>query len=262
VAAGAEKAGTAERRGQVEKARLLRELHHRPGRPLVLPNAWDAVSARAFAAAGFPVVATSSVAVAAVLGYQDGGDAPGEEMLAAAARVARAVDVPVTADMEAGYGLTGRELAERLLEAGLAGCNLEDTDHEHGGLVGIGRQTERIGEFRATAGEGVVLNARVDVFLRGGDVEEAVERAQAYLTAGADCVYPILAPTAVIPELVKRIPGPVNAHVLADRPDFGIRDLIATGVARISYGGALWRRLNEPLQNLTTEISQLQGCEL
>src|SRR3954449_6517502 len=107
---------------------LLRSLH-RPGAPLLLPNAWDAATARAVAAAGFPVIATTSGGVAAALGYEDHEGAPGEEMLAAAARISRAVEVPVTVDAEAGYGMEPAELVAALQRAGAAGCNLEDTDH-------------------------------------------------------------------------------------------------------------------------------------
>src|SRR3954469_3458998 len=115
------------------RCELLRSLH-RPGDPLLLPNAWDVATARAVAAAGFPVVATSSGAVAATLGYEDHEGAPAEEMLAAAARIARSVDVPVTVDAEAGYALEPAELVAALRSAGAAGCNLEDTDHVAGTL--------------------------------------------------------------------------------------------------------------------------------
>ena len=109
-------------------AAALRALHV-PGDPLVLPNAWDAGSARLVAAAGFPAVATTSSGVADALGHADGHDAPVDAVLGVAARIARAVDVPVTADMEGGYGLAPQELAERLAAAGAVGLNLEDTDH-------------------------------------------------------------------------------------------------------------------------------------
>src|ERR1041385_3892322 len=118
---------------------LLRSLH-RPGEPLLLPNAWDVATARAVVAAGFPVVATSSGAVAAALGYEDHEGAPAEEMLAAAARIARGVDVPVTVDAEAGYGMEPAELVAALRNAGAAGCNLEDTDHVTGSLRDPDRQ--------------------------------------------------------------------------------------------------------------------------
>ena len=115
----------------------LRELHH-AGEMLVLPNVWDAASAKIVAEAGFPVVATASAAISAMLGYPDGEGAPWQEMFAAAGRVARAVSVPVTVDAEAGYGMEPRELVDRLLEIGAVGCNLEDTDHRAGGLVDAG----------------------------------------------------------------------------------------------------------------------------
>jgi hypothetical protein len=126
----------------------LRGLHH-AGEMLVLPNVWDAASAKIVAEAGFPVVATASAAISAMLGYPDGEGAPWQEMFAAAGRVARAVPVPVTVDAEAGYGMQPRELVDRLLEIGAVGCNLEDTDHHAGGLVDAGAQS---GPPRTTPG--------------------------------------------------------------------------------------------------------------
>src|SRR5437588_10114701 len=111
-----------------EGCQHLRALHV-PGRPLVLPNAWDVATARAVVAAGFPVVATTSGGVAATLGYEDQEGAPAEEMFAAAARIARGVEVPVTVDAEAGYGMQPAELVAALASGGAAGCNLEDRDH-------------------------------------------------------------------------------------------------------------------------------------
>src|SRR5262249_20751562 len=145
---------------------LLRSLH-RPGEPLLLPNAWDVATARAVVAAGFPVVATTSAGVAEGLGYHDHEGAPGEEMLAAGARIARGVEVPVTVDAEAGYGMEPAELVSALRLAGAAGCNLEDTDHATGELRDPGRQAEWLGAVReaaSTEGYGLVINARIDVF--------------------------------------------------------------------------------------------------
>src|SRR3954468_4888657 len=119
----------------------LRSLH-RPGAPLLLPNAWDVATARAVVAAGFPVVATTSAGMAEALGYQDHEGAPGDEMLAAAGRIARGVDVPVTVDAEAGYGMRPAELVAALRDVGAAGCNLEDTDHAAGNLRGPDRHAE------------------------------------------------------------------------------------------------------------------------
>src|SRR5215216_2138851 len=129
---------------------LLRSLH-RPGAPLLLPNAWDVATARAVVAAGFPVVATSSGGVAATLGYEDHEGAPADEMLAAAARIASGVEVPVTVDAEAGYGMEPAELVAALRSAGAAGCNLEDTDHSAGSLRDPDRHAQWLGAVREAA---------------------------------------------------------------------------------------------------------------
>src|SRR3954469_24002979 len=141
---------------------LLRSLH-RPGDPLLLPNAWDVATARAVVAAGYPVVATTSGGIAGTLGYEDHEGAPGDEMLAAAARIAAGVDVPVTIDAEAGYGMEPAELVAALRAAGAAGCNLEDTDHADETLRDPGRQAEWLSAVRQAAdgaGYPLVINAR------------------------------------------------------------------------------------------------------
>ena len=224
-------------------AGALRALHV-PGTPLLLPNAWDAASAKLVEAAGFPVVATSSGAVAESLGYADHEGAPAGEMFAAAARIARAVEVPVTVDAEAGYGLPPAELAARLRDAGVVGCNIEDTDHTSGGLVDPVRQAEKIRALRA-ADQDLVINARIDVFLHAADqhavLKEGVRRAEAYLAAGADCVYPILIrDSEVLAGFVDAVrPAAVNINYLPSGPD--LESLAGTGVARISLGTGLWR---------------------
>ena len=147
---------------------LLRSLHV-PGSPLVLPNAWDVASAKAVVDAGFPVVATTSGGVAAALGFEDHEGAPADEMFAAAARIADAVDVPVTVDAEAGYGLEPAELVEALQQAGAAGCNLEDTNHSSGALRDPHEHAAWLREVRDAAGYPLVVNARIDIFL--GDRE-------------------------------------------------------------------------------------------
>src|SRR5262249_53420020 len=146
---------------------VLRSLH-RPGDPLLLPNVWDVATARAVVAAGFPVVATSSGAVAASLGHEDHQGAPAGEMLAVAARIARSVDVPVTVDAEAGYGMEPAGLVAALRNAGAAGCNLEDTDHAGGQLRDPDSHAAWLRAVRRAASEDgypLVINARVDVFL-------------------------------------------------------------------------------------------------
>src|ERR1700750_1786721 len=133
------------------RCELLRSLH-RPGAPLLLPNVWDVATAKAVVAAGFPVVATGSVAVAAALGYED-HEAPAEEMLAAAARIARGGEVPVTVDAEAAYGREPAALVAALRGAGAAGCNLEDTDHAAHGLRDADEQAQWLRAVRRAAAD-------------------------------------------------------------------------------------------------------------
>jgi 2-methylisocitrate lyase-like PEP mutase family enzyme len=245
--------------GLERRCELLRSLH-RPGAPLVLPNAWDAATANAVVAAGFPVVATTSGGVAASLGYSDHEQAPAEEMLAAAARISRAVNVPVTIDAESGYGMAPAELVAALRRAGAAGCNLEDTDHASGRLRDPARQAAWLRAVREAAsaeGYGLVINARIDVFLSavlaGSDrepqaqlelVPEALRRARAYLEAGADCVFPIvLWQTDALAAFTSQAPGPVNVLALDRAPS--LPELADLGVARVSYGSRLHREAME-----------------
>ena len=244
---------------------LLRSLHV-PGTPLVLPNAWDVASARAVVAAGFPVVATTSAGVAATLGYDDHEGAPADEMLAAAARIASSVDVPVTVDAEAGYGMSPRDLVDALLSTGAAGCNLEDTDHAAGRLVETARHSDWLTDVRGAAldrGYGLVINARIDVFLADGEAHpqhellgEAIARALAYRAAGADCVFPILlADTDAVAEFVRAVDVPVNVLALPQAPS--ITRLAELGVARISYGSMIHRRSMEELTAFLAGVSRI-----
>lgn len=244
-------------------ATRLRSLHV-PGHPLVLPNAWDAASARAVVAAGFPVVATGSAAVARVLGYDDGENTPVAEILAAVARITRAVPVPVTADMERGYGLPPAELAERVAEAGAVGVNLEDSDPRTGELIDPAEQEDFLAAVRA-ADPALVINARADTFLHGtGTPEqrlaEAVDRGRRYVRAGADCVYPILATdTAAISTLVTEIAAPVNVYLAPGMPS--IPDLATLGVARVSFGGGLHTATQRFLSGLLDGIASGRSFE-
>lgn len=235
---------------------MFRALHV-PGRPVVLPNVWDAASAKIVAEAGFPAVATASAAVAPMLGYGDHEGAPGSEMLAAAARIAGAVDVPVTVDLERGYGLPPDELAARLAETGAVGCNLEDTAAGEQGRVGLEEQIAFLAAFRA-ADSDVVLNARVDSFLLGGAPEDmladAIERGRRYVEAGADCIYPMALslPTDTIKALVDGIGAPVNVAFL---PGANFAELAATGAARITFGPGMFLALRQRLRELVTTIA-------
>ncbi|WP_203704716.1 isocitrate lyase/PEP mutase family protein [Asanoa iriomotensis] len=224
---------------------------HKKGNPLILPNAWDAASARAVQAAGFPAVATSSAAVALSLGYADGEATPVEEMLDAVARIARAVDVPVTADLERGYGLPPAQFVERLLATGAVGCNLEDSDPRTKALIDVDRHADFLAEVRAAAGAEVVINARVDAFIRGAR-EQAVARTRRYLDAGADCAYPIGASTAEDIETLANT-GPVNILFTPATPP--IQELARSGVARISFGDGIHEALSARHERMLAAIA-------
>jgi len=242
-------------------ARRLRELHG--GELLVLPNVWDATSATIVADAGFPVVATASNAIAATLGYPDREGAPWSEMFAAAARIARAVSVPVTVDAEAGYGMSPAELVDRLLNAGASGCNLEDTDHRAGGLVEAGAHAEWLASVRsaaADAGVPLVINARVDAFLPAAAIpepdriSEAVRRGRLYHEAGADCIYPIgVRGRDDLAILVAELSCPVNANTGEHADLATLREL---GVARVSYGPRFYRAA---MAGFETAVRQLRA---
>lgn len=219
---------------QRAKADTLRQLHLKPP-ILVLPNAWDVASAEQLAALpGCRALATSSAAVARSLGWQDGEQAPVEEMLRANERIAAAVDLPVTGDLEHGYG-DPVGTARHAWVAGLVGINFEDSTDD--GQVPLHEQVAMIRAIREAVPE-LVINARVDVFVRKtGGIDEAVERGNAYLAAGADCVYPIACPVAAVAELARRIEGPINVLVIPGLPEpYELQNL---GVARMTWGSGL-----------------------
>jgi len=245
----------------VALAERLRALHV-PGRPVILPNAWDVPSARAIEAAGFPAVATSSSAVAEALGFEDGEQAPPDAMFAAAGRIAAAVEGPVTVDAEAGYGLAPAGFVDRLIEAGVVGCNLEDTDHRVGGVRDAATQARWLAEVRAAAtaaGVPLVINARVDVHIRWigppeTRTDEAIRRGNLYLDAGADCVYPIwVADEPTIQALVEGISGPVNIYARPEAPPPA--RLAELGVARVSFGPWIHRLAMREVARVATAIA-------
>jgi 2-methylisocitrate lyase-like PEP mutase family enzyme len=219
---------------------VFRALHH--GRaaddPLILPTPWDVSTAQIFADAGYPALATPSMGIAVSLGYEDGSTPP-DEMFAAVARIVRAVPVPVSADIEGGYGLAPGELVGRLLETGAVGCNLEDSE-EHTTLKDPQRHADWLAEVRAEAGDALFINARVDTFLFGtGDPADAVARARLYVAAGADCVYPLMAPPEVFPVLREGIEGPLNMAAGPDKDS--VAELARLGATRITFGPGMQR---------------------
>jgi 2-methylisocitrate lyase-like PEP mutase family enzyme len=255
----------AELQARCEKLRSL----HTPGDPLLLPNAWDIPTARAVVEAGFPVVATTSWGVAASIGHEDDERAPADEMLAAAARIVAAVDVPVTVDAEAGYGMDPGALVAALREAGAAGCNLEDTSHPGTTLRDVDERAAWIADVRAAADADdypLVINARTDgclwPFIDGAEpgsqlalVPEAVERSRAYLAAGADCVYPIaMWEDDALRGYMAEIDAPVNVSVVPQLQS--VDDLAALGVARLSWAIYLFE---DAMAHFRETLASLRG---
>jgi 2-methylisocitrate lyase-like PEP mutase family enzyme len=228
---------------QAAKAEAFRALHRGP-RLLLMANAWDAVSARIFEAEGFAAVATTSGGVSWAIGYPDGEAAPWDEVVEQTARIARAVAVPVTADIEAGFGATpeavGRSIGD-IIRAGVVGVNLEDGMHGPTPMRTVDDAVARIRAAREAAraaGVPIVINARTDLYIKNiGDgasrFDEAVARGRAYLAAGADCFYPItLRDSGTIGRLVQALNAPVNINVRAGWPS--VAELEALGVARVT----------------------------
>jgi 2-methylisocitrate lyase-like PEP mutase family enzyme len=251
---------------QAEKAERLRKLHYGP-RILVFPNAWDVASARMMEEAGYPAIATSSSGVAAALGYPDGQRISRKEMLEVVSRIARAVRVPVTADVEAGYGTTVEDMAETaeaVVASGAVGMNLEDvTGDNESSLVDTALQVEKIRAIcKASASLGVplVLNARTDIYLIPiGDVatrfERTVERLRAYRQAGADCLFaPGVRDRETISTLVKTLAAPLNILLSPGCPLLG--ELEKLGVARASAGSAVMRASLGLVQRIGKELME------
>jgi 2-methylisocitrate lyase-like PEP mutase family enzyme len=247
------------------KADALRALH-RPGQPIVLANVWDSGGARVLEAAGAPAIATTSAGIAFSRGYPDGERIPRDEMLAEVARIAGSVSVPVTADLESGYG-TGPEALERLaddaLEAGAVGLNLEDhVGPREAPLVDLAVELEKLRALRessARRGVPLVINARTDAFLRGlGSpsemLDETIRRGRAYRDGGADCVFvPGVTDSVVIGRLVREIEAPINVLAVSGSPP--IADLARLGVARVSLGSGPARAALTLLERIARELS-------
>lgn len=242
---------------QREKAELFRRLHSGV-EMLVLPNAWDAISARIVEAEGFPAIATSSAGVAGVFGYPDGQHIPSREMLFMVRKIAKAVKVPVTADVEAGYQDPVRTALD-VIEAGAIGMNLEDmADHE---LIPLAQQVETIRKVIAaanTTGVPIVLNARTDIFLaKHGDettrFQRAVERLNAFHEAGADCLFaPGVTDAETIGRLASALKGPLNILAGVGMPT--IPELKKLGVKRLSVGSGTSRVALGALRRLVRQM--------
>jgi 2-methylisocitrate lyase-like PEP mutase family enzyme len=246
------------------KALQFRQLHRGPG-VLILPNAWDVASARIFEDAGFPAIATTSAGIAFSLGYPDGQRIPREEMMARIGRIARAVQVPVTADVEAGYG-SGPEDAARttrdLIQVGVVGMNLEDgSDDPDRPLIDLQLAIEKVRAARQVAVEmraQIWINARTDVYLQpGGDPDanysEALRRLIAFREAAADSVFaPGLKDAETIARLVRAVECPLNILAVPGTPS--IPDLEKLGVRRVSLGSGPMRATLSLLRRVAEEL--------
>lgn len=249
-----------------EKAEEFRQLHHQD-RPLILPNAWDVPSARTFEEAGFPAIATSSAALMVSHGFRDGQEMPRRDLVRATGAIARALSVPLSADIVSGYGRGPREVAatvRQVVSAGAVGINLEDRDLGADRLVPVAAQARRVEAARRlgeSMGVPLVINGRTDALQVGpGSPEdrlrEAIRRGIAYRDAGADCVYPMgLTDAGSIETYVQAVECPVNVMVRRGLPP--LAELGRLGVRRISFGpsasyaamGFLRRIAEEVLQN-------------
>ncbi|MET9035325.1 isocitrate lyase/PEP mutase family protein [Streptomyces mirabilis] len=255
-----------------ETALAFRTLHI-PGRPLVLPNAWDTASARLVEEAGAAAVATTSAGLAWDLGTADGDRLDRDRALGAVARVAAAVRVPVSADIESGYAKDAAGVGDTIravLAAGAVGVNIEDAlyggegddgegagDGGRGPLRPVAEQAERIAAARAAAdaaGVPLFINARIDTVLRGaGGVEETLERAAAFLAAGADGIFvPGAVDPGTVKSLVAGVEGPLN--VLAGPGAPSVAELAALGVARISTGSSIAQAAHAVVRRAAREL--------
>src|SRR4051812_11162620 len=257
---------------QARQAEAFRA-RHRAGAPLLLCNAWDGMSARIFAAAGFEAIATSSGGVAWSLGYPDGEIAPWPMIVGATERIVQAARLPVTADIEEGYADSADRLALSVCEiiaTGIVGINLEDgTHHGPGAIRELEEAAERIRAARKAAssvGVPIVINARVDVWQRqigaeSARFDEAVHRAKAYREAGADCVFPIgLRDFDTIARFVKTVDMPVNVAVKSGMPP--VSEFARIGVARLSTASAPALAIMAKARELAAALHASQSFEV
>lgn len=258
-------------KSQAEKAEQFRALHDRK-RMLVLPNAWDVASARLFEEEGFPAVATSSAGLMVSLGYRDGEEIGIDELASAVGRIAKVLEVPLSADMVGGFGSTPSDVAKsvgKVISSGAVGVNIEDFVHATKALVPVENQLSRLRtlkDLQKTGGVPFVINARTDAFrFAPGDqdarLNEAIQRGKAYRDAGVDCIYPMgLVDGGSIAAYVEALDFPVNVMVRKGLPP--VSELQRLGVARVSFGpsasyaamGLLRRASREVLEKGTYEL--------
>ena len=256
---------------QSQKEKQFFQLHHNDA-ILVLPNIWDSLGARLLEDLGFKAVATASASIALADGYQDGENIPFDDLLSILKRIVKSVNVPVTADIESGYAKDNLELKEnikKLIDAGIAGINFEDSKHDEQKLFTKEEQSEKIDVIKRTAsemGSALFINARTDVFIKQNNlsneekVAEAIARGKAYKDAGADCFYPIfLKEKESLVTIMNEVSLPVNILMVPGIPDFSV--LKEIGLARISLGPGFLKYAINSIKNIAQKLLNCEGME-
>lgn len=255
---------------QNSKAQQFKELHH-SGKLLILPNIWDVLGARLIESLGYPAIATASASVALTNGYDDGEKIPFNNVLNNLSQITSSVNLPVTADVECAYANNDNELEQNirlLLQTGIVGINIEDTDKVSGKINSISSQCNRIKIIRNIANEmnvALFINARTDVLIHSDlfpnseiQQQELINRGNAYKEAGADCFFPIaLKKEELIQDLVKSIQMPVNILTIPGIPSFETLERI--GVARVSLGPSFLKIAIQAMKNLAIDLQSKKG---
>lgn len=258
---------------QKEKAVQFRQLHH-TGKMLILPNIWDPLGALLMESLEYPAVATASASIAYSNGYHDGENIPFDDMLTLVKRITSSVNLPVTADIESGYASSDIQLQENiklLINAGIIGINIEDTDKKTNGLISIESQCNKIRLIRKTADEiGIPLfiNARTDVYIHGRNftteeakLDETIKRGLAYKDAGADGFYPItLTQQEHIKEIIAQVKLPLNILTIPGIPD--LKSLNKLEVARISLGPSFLKIAIRAMKDLAVQLKDGEGLSV
>ena len=256
---------------QSEKEKQFFQLHHNR-KLLILPNVWDVSGAAMLENIGYPAVATSSSAIAASNGYNDGQKLPFNDLLHILRRIVSSVNVPVTADVESAYADNNTTLAEnikKLVDTGIAGINFEDSHHDEQKLIPLDEQCEKISLIKKVSSENgasLFINARTDSYIKSNQLSkeeklsETIKRGKAYKDAGADCLYPIfLKDKKDIETIIKEVGLPVNILLDAGIPDF--KELKKMGVARLSLGGNFIKFAINAMKNVAERLLIYEGME-
>lgn len=240
---------------------------------MVLPNIWDPLGAALLENLAYPAIATASASIAFVNGYNDGENIPFTDLLILLKKITDSVHIPVTADIESGFANTNTELQkniELLIETGIVGINLEDSDKKNSTLFSIEMQCDRISLIKKTAAErGIPLfiNARTDTYLKRNDFgdeeeifQETLKRGGAYMNAGADCFFPVLMTQKNdIQNLIAKLNCPINIIAIAGVPN--LKMLNEMGVARVSLGPGFLKTAIRTMKEIAEKLKNFEGIE-